>query len=998
MNLFRSIFATVVTAAVVCGALSAQDVDPHDPETERASFRVAPGFEVNLFASERDGVIKPIQIRFDPDGRLWVVGSTVYPQIHPGQPAEDKVIVLEDRDGDGRADRSTVFADGLMIPSGIEWGHGGIYVGSGTELLHLRDIGGYGRAVERTVVFRGFGTGDTHQTINSFSWGPSGELLFSQGLHAESRVETPWGLEQLVHAGVWRLWPLQRRLDAFWSGAMGAHNPFGNVFDRWGQPFVFAGNGHGVYHLTQAMIRTDHFLEQRSIWNQGRKFGGGDVVDNSHWPAADRDQIITGGYLQNTVERFRMTNDGATFKAERLAPLIESTNTAFRIVDARFGPDGALYLCDWYNPVIGHYQASFRHPDRDHGHGRIWRVTAVGRPKVAWRKMLALSTAQLLEELVSPERWNRQMAQRELADRPSAAVVPALAAWLSRPRSSDSEHDACLFAALGVSAALECVDPDLLSRTAKATTPEVRAFAAHVAGHWADRLSRPLEILGRLAADPNPRVRLEAVVACSYVPDPRAVETAAIVADRPLEPAIEYAFTQCVQALKPQWQTLRQKGELSFGGRAERLNAFSRAEGGLDSAQFAAGRLRRIAEVALDEATLWKQVETITDSGGAAELAALLPVRSFTIGTHYLASLHGAALARAVSVSRAREIRPTPAQMTGLGPLLENTNPVVQGWAAALAGVWRAETFRPRVEALATGTIVQESVRQLALTGIAGFTDAAANRVLEEVATHGATPAARADAVAAWVRLDAGRAAPVAASLMATPLDDRSVRGMVEAFLQQNDGVAALTAAVSERAPAPDPAKIALRVLASTGRRDPALAAVLTRAAGLNREPQPFDAAGLAAFLAEVRTRGDASAGAAVFLRAELSCTTCHSVDGTPGKIGPDLSALGTAQTLDFIAGAILEPQREVKEGFMAHEFVTRDGDTFQGYLRTESADEVVLLDHLTQQTVHLRKDRIASRRQLGSLMPSGLTGMLTRTEFRDLVRYLSELGRKPRI
>jgi hypothetical protein len=291
--------------------------------------------------------------------------------------------------------------------------------------------------------FDGFGAGDTHQTINSFTWGPSGELLLSQGLHAVSRIETPWGVEELRQAGVWRFWPRRLRLDAFWNGAMGAHNPFGNVFDRWGQPFVFAGNGHGVYYLTPAMIRTDHFLEQKSLWNQGRKFGGGDFAENSHWPEANRHEVITGGYLQNTVERFRITDDGAGFKAERLAPLIESTNTAFRIVDARFGPDGALYLCDWYNPVIGHYQASFRHPDRDKAHGRIWRVTAKGRPLVTWQKLGSLPTSQLLERLKSPERWNRQLAKRVLADRPTAEVTGALAAWLAAGKDSLDDRTLC---------------------------------------------------------------------------------------------------------------------------------------------------------------------------------------------------------------------------------------------------------------------------------------------------------------------------------------------------------------------------------------------------------------------------------------------------------------------------------------------------------------------------------------------------------------------------
>src|SRR2546427_1984807 len=145
--------------SLVLGA-SALAADADDPAAELASFQVADGFAVNLFASERDGVVKPIQIRFDPRGRLWVIGSTVYPQIEPGQAPNDKVIILEDTAREGRCSKTTVFADGLMIPTGIELGDGGAYVSQGTELLLLKDHDGDGKADERRIILRGFGTGD----------------------------------------------------------------------------------------------------------------------------------------------------------------------------------------------------------------------------------------------------------------------------------------------------------------------------------------------------------------------------------------------------------------------------------------------------------------------------------------------------------------------------------------------------------------------------------------------------------------------------------------------------------------------------------------------------------------------------------------------------------------------------------------------------------------------------------------------------------------------
>ncbi len=988
------------------GFVSACAAD-NTPAAELASLRVLDGFEVSLFASEADGVRKPIQLRFDPDGRLWVCGSVVYPQLKPGEKPHDQVVVLEDTDGDGRADKTTVFADDLLMPTGLELCDGGLYVNSGTELLHLRDTDGDGKADQRRVVFRGFGTGDTHQTINSFTWGPSGELLFSQGLHARSRIETPWGIEELQQAGVWRYWPRRARLDPFWSGAMGAHNPFGNVFDRWGQPFVLAGNGHGIYHLTPAMIRTDHFLEQRWLWNEGRKFGGGDFVENGRWPAANQGELLTGGYLQNTVERFRITDEGGnSYKVARLAPLIESTNVAFRVVDARFGPDGALYLADWFNPVIGHYQASFRDPNRDKDHGRIWRVVPksdVRSPKSnGTRKLTLLSTAELLDELKSPERWNRQMAKRVLADRPTADVTNALGRWLVAQTAPTVGSDLTLVEVLGVFASHDVFETNLVDKLAHAKAAEARAYAARVLGQFASSKPDSLisEQLATLAADPHPRVRLEAIVACSYLPTARAMEIAAIATDQPMDAALEYAFTQCVHALKPRWQDTQARGELKFDGRASRQTAFAKAVGGADSAQFAAGRLRRIAEVALDEPTIAQLADVVAESGGPNEMAALLTTKSFTVGTNYLAAQHSLALFRAAESSRRRGLRLGESASGALKPLLQHPEPSVQAMAAWLAGVWQVGSLRGEAEALAKVEPPApgnrgSAARAYALSGVAAFGDGKAEEFLASLAAVSPDRFACADSIARLARLNLRRAAALAAEFLATEQPAGAVDELGSTFLRLQSGAEALHDNLKAKPPFAGNAARLLVVQGNSGRRDAELAALLTQAIGSGPTTKPVSLDDIPALAAAVRQGGNVAKGHEIFARTDLACANCHAVDGTPGKIGPNLSALGTSQTGEFILGAILDPQKEVKEGFMAHELTGKDGEVYQGYLRGETADEVSLFNHLTGGVVKLRRDQIAERRQLGSLMPAGLADCLTREELRDLVAYLAALGKR---
>src|SRR5947208_29938 len=218
------------------GQNDAKIPDP-DPELERKTFIVAPGFEVNLYAAD-PLLAKPIQMNFDPQGRLWVASSEVYPQIQPGQKANDKIIVLEDTDGDGRADKTTVFADGLLIPTGVEPGDGGAYVADSTALVHLMDTDGDGKADRRRVVLSGFGTEDTHHILHTLRWGPDGMLYFNQSIYIHSHIETPWGVKHLNAGGIWQFRPETMQLNVFMRGLV---NGWGHAFDAYGQSFATDG-------------------------------------------------------------------------------------------------------------------------------------------------------------------------------------------------------------------------------------------------------------------------------------------------------------------------------------------------------------------------------------------------------------------------------------------------------------------------------------------------------------------------------------------------------------------------------------------------------------------------------------------------------------------------------------------------------------------------------------------------------------------------------------
>ncbi|HTD86407.1 MAG TPA: PVC-type heme-binding CxxCH protein [Candidatus Binatia bacterium] len=870
----------------------------------QSEFQLADGFEISLFASETNGVVKPIQMRFDYRGRLWVIGSTVYPQIEPGQIPDDKVLILEDTDHDGRCDKTTVFASGLMIPTGLEVVKDGVYVGHGTELLFLKDTDGDGKADERKVVLRGFGTGDNHQNINSFLWGPGGELWMSQGLHIHSNVETPWGLIRMEQAGLWRFWPKRLKLQAFYGAEHEPQNPWGYVFTDWGEPIVMAGNNSSPIYPVPGLVSRRKIEAPPLIWRNGngRKVSGADIVGTAHFPDEWQGKLIAGGYINNAVWGLSIIEDGAGFALEDFKPLITTTNRTFRPVDVKFGPDGALYICDWYNPIIGHYQASFRHPDRDKTHGRIWRVTAKGR---ALTEPPDLTHGDLLKYLESPDRWTRQFAKRALAE------VPVEPQQLSSELAQKEM--------LGLMQAHEIVAPELVEKLTPAKNPGARAYAANVIGSWADRLTNALALLRPLASDPHPRVRLQAIVASTYIPSSDAIEIAAIASEHPTDKFLEYGLNQAVFALKPYWLPTLKPGPY--------LRIIVQRDRTPDT-------LAALRTMPRDTAV----VELLAEIGDANDLNEIL-----NLGTPQ-------ALRALAQIARARTTRPSCDLAAALRPHLKDPN------AQALAGIWKVSALRDDLR------------RANAIEALADLGDREA--ILSYATTLNPT------AIAMLTRFDLAKAASLAPAVLNEEI--------VSAFLQRKAGAAALADALASHPPNKQTAEMILRVMNSSGRRDEKLARLVSPST------QGFSAADL---IPLVRANGNAKRGDEIFHRPELGCIACHSVNGQGGSIGPDLSALGTAQPLDFIIGAILEPQKEIKEGYMSVSIVTNDGEELQGYLRAESAADLTIHDVLQNRDIRLPRSRIKENRQNGSVMPTGLVNSLSREQFADLIRYLSELG-----
>ncbi len=491
------------------------------PKEAMKTFTLPEGYKIELFASEVEfpDLKKPVQMAFDAKGRLFVTTMPSYPMYLPGRPVNDKILVFEDTNGDGKADKQTVFADGLHVPTGIELGDGGVYVSQQPNILFLKDTDGDGKADKREIILHGFDSADSHHAAHAFTWDPGGALYFQEGTFHYSQIETPYGPKRLNEAGVFRYEPTTKKFDIFVS--YGFANPWGHYVDKWGQNFVADASGGANYFGTAFSGQLDypdkHSGMKTFFPTQWRPTCGCELVASRHFP-----EDTQGDYLLNNdigfqgILRYRVKEDGSGFSGSPVEPLLKSSDPNFRPVDLEFGPDGALYVVDWFNPLVGHMQHSLRDPNRDVEHGRIWRITYPKRPLVEKAKIAGASVPELLDLLKSYEDRTRYRARRELREHKAAEVLPALEKWVGGLSPSDPDYWRLRLESLWLKQSLDVVDEALLKEMLTCPEPKARAAATRVLCYWRDRVKEPLELLRAGVNDTHPRVRLEAIRALSF--------------------------------------------------------------------------------------------------------------------------------------------------------------------------------------------------------------------------------------------------------------------------------------------------------------------------------------------------------------------------------------------------------------------------------------------------------------------------------------------------
>ena len=542
------------TAPVPTGPDEYQGVKVLSPQESLKAFRLPLGYAINLFASEQEfPIANPMALNFDAEGRLWVANTPTWPQPIPGERPSDSIIILEDTDQDGVADKHSVFIDQLDMIHGFALGDGGAYISQVPHIIHAQDTDGDNRADEVRTTLHGFGSEDVEHSINNYRWGPDGAVYFMEGTFFHTQVETAYGPRRLYNSGVFRYMPRSQLFDVLISHRFA--NPWGQVFDHWGQWVLLDASGGNYY--SRPILTANFVYPKRKERRRGQPplsfspegtapSAGIEIIRNRHFPEQAQgrflvNELSTHGFLGTYW--FDIKEKGTTYEVQRVTPhLVATEDPFFRPTAMAFGPDGAMYVLDFSSPVIENTAYAKRDPGRDHSRGRVWRITYPANPPLKQPRIVGQPSPVLLELLREYENTTRHFARRELQQRNPDEVVPALEKWVATLDPADPQHERLLLEALWIYQGLEVVEPGLLYRLLQARDYRARTAATRVLRYWQHKIDDSIDWLAKLVEDEHIRVRMEAVLACGFSSSERAPEVALQAARFTMDPGMQKAL------------------------------------------------------------------------------------------------------------------------------------------------------------------------------------------------------------------------------------------------------------------------------------------------------------------------------------------------------------------------------------------------------------------------------------------------------------------------
>jgi putative membrane-bound dehydrogenase-like protein len=984
------LFAALLPQAA---SVTAEDVIPHhqdappgpalSPQEAIRRMTVPEGFSVELVASEPD-LVNPVAMTFDERGRIWITESLEYPRKTPG-PGRDRVKILEDTDGDGKADKFSIFAEGLNIPSGIAVGHGGVWVANSPDILFYPDKDRDGRpdGPPQTIV-TGFGRTDTHELPNSLTWGPDGYLYGLNGVFNHSDVhyakENP--NYKSDHPGwqftcaMFRIHPVTREFEIFCEGTS---NPWGIAFDHEGSAFISACVIDHLWHL----VRTGYYHRQGGpyppfTWkiesivkhkHQKAAYCGLEYYDSDAYPEQYRNKLYMGNIHGGCINVDKLERDGSTYFATGEPDFLTANDAWFMPVSQKTGPDGCLYILDWYDRYHCYQDANRDPPGIDRLKGRLYRVRYKDTPRAKQFDLAKENDEQLIARLVAKNGFIQDTARRVLVERrasrdwkgddPIVVGTRKLIGDLKQPRTARVQ-------AMWTALALHRAPDDLLSDLIRDKDPTFRAWAVRSVGEHGSGFSTEAQAAAK-SADSEPDVRLQALIASNgkYPAVSQVVQLTEYLmwcGDDKLIPHIVWNQLHPLLVDKEMAAT--------FVWRVQNVNLR------------AAPAVGAIIPRAVDRMLASKEIAATA----LASLFASLRDREPKVARQCLQLIAARVESGELRGSRINELR--DAFSLSLQPLLDNpANRALADDAVVLAASWGEKQAASEARRMLSDSDVQPALRLRALTSlIASADEQALSAAAEALAGPASNKELQAQIISALGKLDRPNVATVMLKLyisLPAEVQPKAIELLTQRAIWARPLVAAIAAGKI-------PASVlnVNQVQKLLAFNDAELTAAVNKHWGTirtSRDPARER------FVGEMRklirtTKGDPHRGIEVFNRV---CGQCHKIYGQGQDVGPEITLNGRASVEQLLSN-VFDPSLVIGAAYQARTVLASDGRVITGLVVEDSPQRVVLKLQGGKLETIAREDVDAMKVSELSLMPEGLEKQLKPQEIADLFAFIT--------
>jgi putative membrane-bound dehydrogenase-like protein len=993
------LFGTVVLLAVLAWPVPAQKGQPA-PKGERPphgqstlpgpalspaeaikKMTVRPGFHVELVAAE-PAIVNPVAMTFDERGRIWITESIEYPRRSAG-PGKDRVKLLESTKGDGKFDKITTVIDGLNIPSGIAVGHGGVWVANSPDLLFypIEDFAAP-RLGKPQVVVTGFGRDDTHELPNSLTWGPDGWLYGLNGVFNQSHVKHK-GKDYKFTCALFRIHPKTKDFEIFCEGTS---NPWGLAFNENGDAFVSACVIDHLWHLTE----TGYYHRQGGpyppyTWkigsivkhrHQQAAYCGLVWFDSDAYPPEYRGKLFMGNIHGNCINSDELTRDGSTYFAKPRPDFLTANDAWFMPVSQKVGPDGCMYILDWYDRYHCYQDANRDPAGIDRVHGRLYRVVYKDYKAAGKFDMSKESTDQLIARLHSPNIFYRDLAQRLLCERfpPDQKLNKQmqesrykLAGMIDDQRVPRKTRMHALWTFISTPTVNEIYTIDMLLES---KDDRFRAWGVRTVAQT-EALQSRATIAASLASDPSPVVQLQVAIAARKLkpvdPLPVLLDVITHCGDDQLIPHIVW------QNLYP---LLEKDGErfLSLASKAD----LAKAPGLAKVLPRAIDRI--LGNPSGDPAAVVKFIDKLTTEGKTEPAKLCLTALTVKIQNNEIAGKQLDAMRNQIKPRLKELAADAKSPLAFEATLLSASLKDVDGLTAAAAFFSNREK-REAARIRALGALVTAGETFSVMRAMSVFSGESKTTSLDF----------RGQILSTLSKLEYPEVAGFVLQHYAKMEPELQPKA-IELLTQRPTWAKSLFKEIAAKRISKDVINVnqARRLL---GTKDTELTKLIKKHWGVPRDSRNPDRERIVAEMRTVLTkqRGDPQAGWKVFKNV---CGQCHKIYGEGVDVGPDITSNGRSDFNQLLSN-VFDPSLVIGAGYQATTVATSKGQVLTGLVVEDNAQHVVLKTQGGKlETIPRGEVETMSVSQV-SLMPEGLEKQLRPQELADLFAFLT-LDRPP--